>query len=211
MTSEKRRAANRANGRKSRGPKTPRGKESSCRNAIKHGLSTVSSRNPSFFARIEQTAKAICGDDQNPALFAEAIVIAENDLLLRLINTEKAAIIDRFRNPYATSVGKRTADIAMAKILIRQRDLAYDEFSQLHPKLVSQGVYIFTFLGPRKVKPEEPVYKYEPLKDRDEYEAIQVALPDLSRLLRYERRAWSRRKKAVQMFAAIKALSIKAS
>ena len=39
---------------------------------------------------------------------------------------------------------------------------------------------------------------------RDEYEAMREGLRDLVRLLRYERRAWSRRKRAVRAFMAIK-------
>ena len=41
------------------------------------------------------------------------------------------------------------------------------------------------------------------LTDRDEYEAFKEAMPDLTRLLRYERRAWSRLKRAIEMFIAI--------
>jgi hypothetical protein len=41
-------------------------------------------------------------------------------------------------------------------------------------------------------------------KDRDEYGALREAMRDLERLLRYERRAWSRRKKAVRAFMTIK-------
>ena len=40
--------------------------------------------------------------------------------------------------------------------------------------------------------------------ERDEYEAMREGLCDLVRLLRYEQRAWSRRKKAVRAFMAIK-------
>ena len=39
---------------------------------------------------------------------------------------------------------------------------------------------------------------------RDEYEAMREGLCDLVRLLRYEQRAWSRRKRAVRAFMAIK-------
>ena len=40
--------------------------------------------------------------------------------------------------------------------------------------------------------------------ERDEYEAMREGLCDLVRLLRYEQRAWSRRKRAVRAFMAIK-------
>ena len=40
--------------------------------------------------------------------------------------------------------------------------------------------------------------------ERDEHEALREGISDLVRLLRYERRAWSRRKRAVRAFMAIK-------
>ena len=39
---------------------------------------------------------------------------------------------------------------------------------------------------------------------RDEFEAMCHAMPDLNRLVRYERRAWSRRKRAIHSFIEIK-------
>lgn len=209
MTSVRKIAANRSNARKSRGPRTRAGKRRSSRNALRHGLSAVSRRNPAFFDQIEQIAKAICGDDHNPSLFAQAVVIAENELMLRCISTERVAVIERFRDPYASPIGKRGADIPMAKIRIQQRDLAYNEFSQLVAKLISQGEEVFFEIYPRRCEPGEPVCKYEPLKDRDEYEALRAALPDLERLRRYERRAWSRRKRAVRELIEIRAQGAK--
>ena len=41
-------------------------------------------------------------------------------------------------------------------------------------------------------------------RDEDEYEALREGIGDLERLLRYEKRAWSRFKKAVRAFMAIK-------
>jgi hypothetical protein len=35
-------------------------------------------------------------------------------------------------------------------------------------------------------------------QQRTEYEALEEAIPDLIRLERYERRAWSRQKRAIQ-------------
>jgi hypothetical protein len=40
--------------------------------------------------------------------------------------------------------------------------------------------------------------------ERDEYEMLREGIRDLERLLRYEKRAWSRLKKAVRRFMAVK-------
>jgi hypothetical protein len=92
----------------------------------------------------------------------------------------------------------------MVDIRSQQGRLAYSEFSQLKTKLINQGEELFTLIQERKCKPGEPTWKFEPPKDRDEYEAMHEAIPDLNRLLRYERRAWSRRKRAIGVFIAIK-------
>ena len=45
---------------------------------------------------------------------------------------------------------------------------------------------------------------YQDRKERDEYQILREGIRDLERLLRYEKRAWSRRKKAIRAFMAIK-------
>jgi hypothetical protein len=44
----------------------------------------------------------------------------------------------------------------------------------------------------------------KPIRSRDEFEALRLAMPDLDRLARYERRAWSRQKRALREFIEIK-------
>jgi hypothetical protein len=46
--------------------------------------------------------------------------------------------------------------------------------------------------------------KQKPTKSRDEFDAMRRAMPDLDRLARYERRAWSRWKRAIRDFIEIK-------
>ena len=58
MSSQKQIAANRRNGRKSRGPRTAAGKSVSSRNALRHGLASISRHNPAFAPRIEAIARA---------------------------------------------------------------------------------------------------------------------------------------------------------
>jgi hypothetical protein len=43
-------------------------------------------------------------------------------------------------------------------------------------------------------------------QERDEYEALEEAIPDLKRLDRYERRVWSAQKRAIREFMNIKLL-----
>lgn len=213
MTSSKQIAANRANAQKSRGPQSAAGKRRASRNALRHGLSAFSHRDPAFLAEIEQMAKAICGDDRDPLLLDQAVVIAENELLLRSIRMQKTVVIDRLHDPWARSLSKGDRRLAMADIRLRQTKTADKEFSQLAAKLRKQGEEIFTLslFEPRDVEPDEPIVKYEELKERDEHEAMREAIPDLKRLLRYERRARSRRNRALREFIAIKLTTTQAT
>ena len=47
-----------------------------------------------------------------------------------------------------------------------------------------------------------------PIEERDEFDAMCEARPDLDRLARYERRAWSRRKRAIRNFIEIKSFEL---
>src|SRR5579885_2289621 len=115
MISAKKSAASRRNGRKSRGPKTPQGKSSTRSNALRHGLSIVSRHNPKFYDDIMQMARAICQYRSDPALFEQAITIAENNLLLRLIQAEKVGVVERYRDPITRKGLNWSAPLAMMK------------------------------------------------------------------------------------------------
>jgi hypothetical protein len=70
MTSDKKIAANRMNGKKSSGPKTLRGKLQSSRNAWRHGLAAATKADPTSSTAVERMAKAICGDENaDPDLY----------------------------------------------------------------------------------------------------------------------------------------------
>ena len=203
MISKNKLSAVRANGRKSRGPKTPSGKLRASHNALRHGLSIVNRSNPAFSNEIEQMAKAICVDLTNPALFEQAIVIAENAFLLRFIQSERVALIEQFHDPTAVSRKKTNALIAVGEARLQQMNEAYREYAYLQDILTKRGEMTFADFAPIKFKPGEIPPKYVPPKERDEYEAMQEAMPDLQRLLRYERRALSKLKRAVSVFLAI--------
>src|SRR5258707_13169718 len=109
MISERQRIANWRNAQRRSGPKSKEGKNRSSQNAIRHGLNTVHRANPIFEEEIGRMARGLCDGNDNPLLLEQAIVIAECDLILRMVHTEEVAAIERLRDPAAVSLGKRNA------------------------------------------------------------------------------------------------------
>jgi hypothetical protein len=95
MSSEKQIEANRRNGRRSKGPRSEAGKARASRNALRHGLASISFRNPAFAPRIEGIARAICPDTSNPSLFEQALIIGETTCVLGCVCAERIARVER--------------------------------------------------------------------------------------------------------------------
>jgi hypothetical protein len=76
MATERQIAANRANAKKSTGPKTAAGKQRSSGNAFRHGLSGPLPDDLVMLARIDAIARAVAsgadGEDQQAAAFARS-------------------------------------------------------------------------------------------------------------------------------------------
>jgi hypothetical protein len=98
MTSTDKVATNRANGRKSTGPRTLAGKRRSRRNALRHGFSAKVVANAACRETVARLALMISGarSGQFEALAREqAIIIAEADALLMRIQATRIAEIGR--------------------------------------------------------------------------------------------------------------------
>jgi hypothetical protein len=206
MTSARRIAANRRNACKSRGPRTEAGKACASRNAFRHGLASVNYRHPDFGIVTERIAKSLCGEDGNPLLFEQALVIAEGQVLLRGVRTERVAAIERLRDIKASRFVKRDFGFMRARARFRLTRIADAELTQFQARIDALDAN-----ERDKVLHELDDVAYahvsnplQPIQERDEFEAMHAAIPDLNRLERYERRAWSRLRRAIARFMSVK-------
>ena len=110
MTSQKRIAANRSNARRSRGPRSAAGKSKVARNALRHGLYAIKLHELAPTVRIEAIATKLCAGDTNPLLREQALIIAENHVLLARVRAARLDAIERrLRGGGTTDEDARTA------------------------------------------------------------------------------------------------------
>jgi hypothetical protein len=93
LASEKQIAANRANAKKSTGPKTAAGRLKSSRNAFRHGLSLLSTEEPANQAEAKLIAQTLVSDQEDHAKVVAAAEIAQAHLDLRRIQAVRAELI----------------------------------------------------------------------------------------------------------------------
>jgi hypothetical protein len=116
MTSPRQIAANRANAKKSSGPKTKHGKARSAQNARRHGLS-LSDSDPQHVAARNKLAHHIAGEGANPDLLHNAGRIAEANIDHMRI---RKARHDVFNAYFSADSDRSTNDPGLAKELARQ-------------------------------------------------------------------------------------------
>jgi hypothetical protein len=94
MTSQHKITANRWNSLRSSGPRTADGKRKASGNSCKHGWAALERRLPAASSEVEELAKVLCCDAQDPTLLAQARIIAANELMRRAIRLEKIRTIE---------------------------------------------------------------------------------------------------------------------
>jgi len=211
MTSERKIAANRLNGRKSRGPRSAAGKHIASRNALKHGITATIHQPAEASNEIDRLAKLLCEGNDNPALFEQGRAVARSAIAIRSIEAEQIAVLERLRDPkrvaFSNSVNidlAKERSIRLLKILderIATRDRLIAELQEELPPL-SELMEDDDDEPDPIPPPEEKVVP--PIKERDDAEALEEAAVDLIRLDRYRRREWSRQRRAMWSFMNLK-------
>jgi hypothetical protein len=191
-TSARKRAANRANARHSTGPKTAAGKARVADNARRHGLNTPISRDALFAGDIEPLARAICGlsetsaapsDPAHQRLFHLAWRIAEAQVdVMRVRRARHDRLATALANPRYVSSRGLMGHIKMLEAV---------------GELLLRGIPVPQDMADAVMKRPEGPKKFA------------LILGDHARELasfeRYERRALSRRRRAVRAFDAARA------
>ena len=148
MTSERKSAANRANGRASRGPKTARGKKRSSQNARRHGLTLPVVADPALSKDAEELARELAGPAVSPEVLQQARVVAEAqidfvrirhvklDVLARSTNSAKAAqdeaqdVIAHASRDQVESLGKECASTELISPEVFDQLLKIDRYER---------------------------------------------------------------------------------
>jgi hypothetical protein len=138
MTSKRKIDANRRNSLKSCGPRSAAGKSVASRNAMRHGLAALTHRKTAPSAEIEQFARALCGNDSDPAIYAQAVKIVENEMLLQAIRKQQAAAVERLRERIAVPFASKDNSLVAAKLRSLESRQAEREISERFPDLITK-------------------------------------------------------------------------
>ena len=177
MTSNRKIESNRHNSRKSCGPRTAAGKTSASRNALQHGLAALTHRQPAPSAEVEEFARALCGDNQDPILLAQAVKVAESKMELCAVRAQKVAVIERLRDRHAASFANkdptqkelearilesRQAEAAIAvrlpELVAKYRDKIEEALGHHLPASATSYVEIMTWFARHNFPEEDAVW-----------------------------------------------------
>ena len=177
--------ANRANARRSTGPKTLAGKSAASRNALRHGLAIPVTVDPSLADEVERLALMIAGEGANSSRLERARRVAETQIDLLRVRRARSLLLDDARaraKPPSVSELIHADKQVMARRAEKQPK-PWGDFDD-RTRAVLRALNAVNENG-------------EPLRLEEGIEAIAA---QLVRFDRYERRALSRRKWATRNF-----------
>jgi hypothetical protein len=159
-------------------------------------------------AELEALARAMCGENQDPALIAQARIIAENNLIRQAIRLEKFKILEQClaedrmsEDEYFEQRKERLIAAIFAKFRNHLPPLPRMRERYSCDEIVTKIVEYFD--GEDQIALEQFVKEFldkEPPKPRecDKYEALELVAAELDELERNETRAWSRQMRAIR-------------
>src|SRR6516165_10093543 len=169
--------SNRANARLSTGPKTPKGRGRSAKNALRYGLSLPVDSDPSLSQEVAALARQIAGADATPEIQEMARHIAEAQVDLRRVRVLRHDLISRALS-----------------------DPDYDSRTNWDKKL-NTALRIIRRCSRCEDLQEEVKFISSKLAEPDRFTTVITEIARrLPALDRYERRALSRRKLAIRAF-----------
>ena len=174
MANDRQLKANRANSAKSTGPRSTGGKKRAGKNAYRHGLSLTIDLTANA-KQVENLARKIAAGSGSKIVWDHAINAAQAQLDLARVQRVKIALIERVL-ARGTVDATNTSESA-SKLVQHEADFSWQK-----------GVF------PQPVDPLSTMPTEEPERSA---EALRRALPELLKLVRYERRALLRRDRAL--------------
>ena len=181
--SERKRAASQANGRRSAGPRTPRGKAHARANARLHGLTIPALAVPHLAAEVEELAARIAGERSDLIEAARAVAESQIDLM-RVRRLRKDLFATALRD---LPQGRKRRDERVTRALAECRRII---------RMLNGDA------EPDEAASEPDAELREETREEREVRAFMQVLKPLLRLDRYEQRCRSRRKRAIRALDA---------
>ena len=185
--------ANRANAKKSTGPRTKLGKSASSRNATKHGLSVAPSLLVRPASEVESVARRIAGEGASTQRLCAATEIAEAEF--DLMHARRVRI-DLLSDPKAREKWVSRAELTCVNREVRKMTKIVDaneRSGKFTPVQITNQADDVAYFFECALTPEPQTLE----------RGLGVIASALSRIGRYERRALTRRRRAIEEFDAI--------
>jgi hypothetical protein len=210
MTAEPRIASDKGNARKRTGPRTGRGKARTSRNALRHGLAAATAGHSDEPEKIARIARLIAGDARNGVRYEQAVIAAESGLLIARIRLFRVKAIERFRerirSPFFPGsplpqefdgvarlhgLGNTLAERDIVRRWVKATEASVKELKASVKELRRRNATRLIVFGDS--------LKQGARGPRTDAECFLLALPEIRALERYERRALSRRRRAIRI------------
>jgi hypothetical protein len=187
--------ANRLNGKKSHGPKTIEGRTRSARNALKHGLARSLVNIHGARERVESLALSWVGSDAEPIQIEQARKAAEAHLELERIEASRHAIL---AEPWVKEIHKQP------RIILREANAWLDIQEQISRVVEKDNPTEKDVTRLEQLIEKRKSISLTPIIQETTMDFGEIA-SELIKLERYERRARSRRKKALRELDRLRA------